>query len=306
MAMTAGQFLALMEPGLDKIWHDAEATPPTQYSSIFNVGSLDELFREEAKMTGFGALQEQAEGAPLTYDEAIAPITKRYDYVVHALGYKVTDKLIRNEKYGEVRKFEADLRAAAEDDVELFAFAMLNNATSATEFSGFDGLALASTAHTRMDGGATQSNRPSSLGSLSLANLKSAVIQFRKWKTERGRPAVYKPKTLIIPPDLEMDAIEILGSSDKPQLGTVGSAGDDRNAINWVGRFGLNYKVVDYLTSTTFWALVGDKHDLNILWRFRPETGSEVDFDTETIKRKVRQGFARGFGEWKGFYLGNT
>ncbi len=297
MAMTAGQFLALCEPNLSKIWHDAETQRPTEFTGIFNVDSMPHMYHEEAKMSGFGALQTQPEGGSIVYDEAIAPVKIRYDYTVRALGYKITDKLVRDERYSEVSKFESDLKRAAEDDVEQFAFALLNYATTTT-FTGFDGLALASTAHTRMDGGSTQANRPTTLTTLSLSALKSSVIQFRKWTNERGRPAVFRPKTLIIPPDLEMDAIEILGSELKP-----GTANNDTNAIR---RFGLDYKVVDYLTSTTFWALVADKHDLNFKWKFRPEVGSEVDFDTDTIKRKVRQAFARGFGEWKGYYQGNT
>lgn len=298
MAMTMGQFLVLAEADLSKIWHDEGTPRPLQHQSVFNVGSMDGLYHREAKMAGFGALQEQGEGQPLEYDDAIAPTTIRYDYVVRALGYKITEKLWKNDKYGETRKLERDLRRAADDDVESFCFALLNYANTTTIATGFDGLALASTAHTRMDGGATQANRPAVLEALSLSALQTAVIQFRKWKNDRGRPFVHKPKKLIIPADLEMTAIEILGSELKP-----GTANNDTNAIR---RFGLDYLVVDYLTSTTFWALLSDGHDLNVKWRFRPETGSEIDFDTETIKRKVRQGFARGFGEWRGFYLGNT
>ena len=58
----------------------------------------------------------------------------------------------------------------------------------------------------------------------------------------------------------------------------------------------------NYLTSTTAWFLQADRHDLNWFWAFRPETGMEEDFKTEDILRKVRQGYAYGFGEWRGIY----
>jgi hypothetical protein len=99
---------------------------------------------------------------------------------------------------------------------------------------------------------------------------------------------------LVVPPDLMFVARELLGSEMKP-----GTANNDINALR---DFGLTFKVVDYLTSTTAWFLLGDNHDLNFLWRFQPESGSEVDFDTDDIKRKVRQGYAVGFGEWRGTY----
>jgi len=78
------------------------------------------------------------------------------------------------------------------------------------------------------------------------------------------------------------------------------------NTTNVLTRFGLNLHVSRYITSDTFWALVGDKHDMNLLWAKRPEAGSTVDFETEEIKRKVRQGYSRGHGEWVGFFLGQT
>lgn len=295
MAMNAGQFLMLLEPGLAKVWHDEDAVAASQYSQYLNVSSLDELYIEEAKMTGFGPLQAQGEGEALTYDEVIAPISKRWDYTDYALGYKVTDKLVRNERYGQVEKMEGDLRRSADDTTETFASAILNYAHNTTVATGFDSLALASAAHTRLDGGAVQSNYANT--ALSLTALQDAIVAFRRIRNDRGRLTPMKPRTLIIPPELEMTAIEILGSELKP-----GTANNDTNAVT---RFGINYKVVDYIVSPTFWALTADKTDLRFAWRYKAETGSEVEFDTNTIKRKVRQGMLRGFGEWRGFYLGN-
>lgn len=302
--MTAGMFLRLCEPHLAKVWFDEGQQRPLQYASVFNVGSLDELYIEEAKMTGFGQLQPQGEGEAIQYDEAIAPITKRWDYVDYALGYKVTDKLVRNERYGQVQKLEGALKKSADDTTETFAFALLNYADATTIATGFDGLALASAAHTRMDGGPTQSNSLNT--ALSLAGLQDGIIAFRKLKNDRGRPEVKSPKKLYIPADLMLTAEELLQSPMKPSLSIVGAAGDDRNAINVVGRYGLTPEVLDYLTSSTWWALVSPEHDLRFAWRYKAETAREVDFDTNSIKNKVRQGMLRGFGEWKGFLLGHN
>jgi hypothetical protein len=300
--MTAGQFLTLMEPGLDKVWHDEGTPRPLQYTQVFNVSSFDKLFIEQAKMAGFGPLQPQGEGENVIYDEAIAPITKRWDYEVYALAYRITDKLIRNEQYGQVELLERDLRRSADDTTETYAMAILNNAHNTTIASGFDGLALASNAHTRLDGGATQDNYGDA--ALSLTALNDMLIAFRKLKNDRGRPFTYSPRKLFIAADLMLTAEELLGSELKPRVTTV-SGSDDRNAINVVGRFGLQPIVLDYLTSTTFWAAVADKHDLRFAWRFKAEIDNTVDFENNTIKRKTRQGMLRGFGEWRGFYLGN-
>jgi len=205
----------------------------------------------------------------------------------------VTERMRINELYGQVARFERDLMSAVQYDQEVAGFGLLNNGFGTTN-TGFDGLALFSTAHTRLDGGSTQANRPSSDNALALAALHDAVIAFEKFVGERGRPQIIIPQTLVIPPDLRFVARELLGSTQKP-----GSADNDINALRDAG---LTAKVVHYLTSTTAWFLLGDNHDLNWLWKFRPQSGSETDFETEDIKRKVRQAYATGFGEWRGTY----
>jgi hypothetical protein len=296
--MTAGQFRLLLEPGLSNIWFDPYPLAPSEIEALLNVRDFQKVTETDAKMTGFGDLQTQDEGQGIIYDEAIPPITRDYDFTIRALGYKITEKLQDWELYGQIMKFEQGLREAAEYDTQTFGFALLNNATNTTVSAGFDGLALASTAHTRLDGGATQANRPTTLGALSVSTLQTALTQFNKWNNDRGRPIVTRATTLVVPPDLEFSAHEILDSQMRPD-----TANDTINVLN---RYGLKVHVSRYLSSSTFWCLLGAKHDINLLWAKRPEVGSEVDFETDNIKRKVRQGYGRGHGEWYDFYLGNS
>jgi len=299
MAQTMQQFIRLADPDLDSIWHEDEPLVEEQYSKVFNVESMDKLYRREAEMAGFGPLVQIAEGAPVTYDQAIAPRERRYDFVTRGLGYQITRKLWQNDRYGEVMQFEADLRRADQDDTETFAFALVANATGTTVSAGFDGLALASTAHTRLDGGATQANRPTSLTALSLTALEDAAIAFSKFVDHRGRPFRSVPQTLLIPVDLALVANEILASSMNPD--TTNNA---TNAIRNV--YNISPMATRYITSTTYWALMGDMHDINVIWRNRPVQNSETDFDTENIKRKTFKDIARGHGRWYGYYQGQT
>jgi hypothetical protein len=296
--MTAGQFLLLLETGLSNVWFDPYPIAPAEIEGLVNVRDMQKATETDAKLTGFGDLQTQGEGASIIYDDAIAPITRDYDFTVRALGYKITEKLMEWDLYGQVIKFEQGLRESAEHDTQTFGFGLFNNATTTTVSSGFDGLALASTAHTRLDGGATQANRPTTLAALSVSSLQNALIQYKRWNNDRGRPIISQPKILLVPPDLEFTANEILDSQLRPDTAN--------NTVNVLNRAGLEVRVSRYIPSTTFWALLGDKHDINLLWSKRPVSGSEVDFDTDTIKRKVRQGYARGHGEWTGYYQGNT
>jgi hypothetical protein len=293
------EFLTLADADLDEIWHEEEMPQESVYSRVMTVGSMDDLYKRDAKMAGFGPSIEISEGGDVTYDEAISPVTRRYDIVKRGLGYKITDKLWMNDRYGEVRQFEGDLRRADDDDTETFFMGIFNNATGTSVSTGFDGLALVSTAHTRMDAGATQANRPTTLVALSIAALEDAVIAFTKFLDERGRPFRSIPQTLLTVPDLVLTVEEILGTVLRPK-----TADNTTNALR--NLFDLTPVVSHYLTGTSYWSLTGDRADINALWRMRPVQDSEIDFDSDTIKRKNTKWMARGHGEWRSHYQGNT
>jgi hypothetical protein len=298
MAMTMTEFLTLAEADINSIWHEDEERYPEQYSRFMNIVNLNELYLREGKMAGFGSFREIPEDGDVTYENAIPPVTKRYDLVKRGLGYKITEKLWKFDKYGEVKKFERDLKTADQDDTESFMFGIFNNATATTVATGFDSLALASTAHTRLDGGATQANRPTVLTALSLTSLQDAIIAMRNATDDRGRPIKNDPAKLLIALELEMVAEEILGSAMRPDTAN--------NATNAVRKYGVAAESSPYLTSATFAALLGKKHDIKAIWNQRPMQKSEVVFDSDTIKRKSTKWLGRGFGHWYGFHLLNS
>ena len=295
MAVTAQQFALFLEPKLSNVWHDAFEADPSKFDQVFNIRDMNKNTITDAEMAGFGALQAQADGAEVVFDDPIAPTSHEYTYIVRALGYQVHERMRINDLYGEIDRLERDLADSAKDDAETSAWSVLINGFGTTN-TGFDGLQLFSTAHTRLDGGTNQSNRPSTDEALSLSALHNAIIQMKKWVNHRGRPRVHNPKQLIIPSDLIITADELLDSTLKP--------GTANNDINVITKFGIQPMEVEYLnaSSSTAWFLIADKHDLNWFWRFRPQTGMEVEFKTETILRKVRQAYAFGFGKWEGTY----
>lgn len=294
MASTAAEFALFLEPKLSNIWHDAFPAEASVYSKVMNIRDMNKNTITDAKMAGFGNMQNQPDGDSVTYDNPIAPISKSYTYAVRALGYKVHERLWMNDLYGEVEAFEEDLKDSAKDDIETSGAAVYNGAFSTT-FTGFDGLALCSTSHTRLDGGTVQSNRPATDEALSLAALHNGIISIKKWRNDRGRPRVHNPSKLLVPSDLIITAHELVSAELQP--------GTALNTKNVLGRFGIDTIVEwKYLTSTTAWFIVCDKHDVNFLWRYRTKSATETDFDTDTMKRKVRHAYTRGFGEWRGVY----
>lgn len=299
MTIVRSQFQVLLEPKISNIWNEAYPQRAVEYTAFVNVRTTGKATVTDYKMTDFGALRLKGEGEAVQYDDPISGPQKTYTPVRFALGYKVTREMRKHDLYGQIDRLERALIKSAVDLQEVTAAYLLNNAfgtTSADGFSatGFDGLGLCSTAHTRLDGGANQRNRPSTDADLSPSSLQNALIDFENYKDDRGRPSLIRPKLLIISPEDKFTAKEILESEYKP-----GTANNDINALKGEG---LSFMVSHYKTDTDAWFLIGDQHDLNYIWDERPRNDSEEDFDTEVLKHKVVEGMFVGFGEWRGVW----
>lgn len=302
MTINRNQFPLLLEPKLSNIWNEAYPNYPVEWPQMFNTRTSQKAQTTDYKMTDFGTLRYKAEGEDVSYDEPINGPTKVYTPVTYGLGYKVTAEMRRHELYGQIDRLENALLKSAVDNQETLAALILNNGFSATapagsdgySATGFDGLALFSTAHTRLDGGATQGNRPSADVDFGLTAVQNMVIAFHTLKDDRGRPQQIRPRLLIIHPNDIMTAREIINSELKP-----GTANNDINALR---EDNLSFMVSHYLTDGDAWFARADVHDASFVWDLRPETSMDTDFDSEDLKRKVLQAAATGFGEWRGWY----
>ena len=302
MTFTRAQAVLLLEPKISNWWHEGYPKRDVEYTSFCNIRVTKKATVTDAKMTGFGNLRLKGEGENIVYDDPIMGQSKAYTAVRKALGYKITQEAIDHDLYGQVEKFESDLMDSAIYDQEVSGHLLLNNGfgtTDADGFSatGFDGLALFSTAHTRLDGGTNLRNRPSTDISLGVTALQAALVDFRVQSlNDRGRPQKIRPKLLIVGPNDTFTARELLQSEYKP--------GTANNEINALREDALSFMISDFLTDSNAWYLFGDQHDCNFIWDTKPRGGMLADgdsgFDAEVIKRKVVQGYVVGHGEWRG------
>jgi phage major head subunit gpT-like protein/phage head maturation protease len=94
---------------------------------------------------------------------------------------------------------------------------------------------------------------------LSLASLKTATAGFRKLTDPDGNPLGIQPRVLLVPPELEITAAELMTSA----LLISGNTTKEPNANVLQGR----YRVVvsNYLTSASTWWLAADAADLPAL-----------------------------------------
>ena len=299
MTMTRAQFLLLLEPKLSQINFDDQQKRATEFTKFYNRRTANKATVTDYNMTGFGSPSLKGEGQPTAADDPINGNTKIYQPVRFGLKYGVTDEMASHELYGQVTKLEAALVEAINDHQEQLGALIWNNGfgtTNADGFTatGFDGLALFSTAHTRLDGGATQRNRPSTDADLGVTALQAALVDIENWKSHRGRPVMFKAQTLFISPEDQFTAEELLGSEYKP--------GTANNEVNALRKFGLNYTVLHYKTDTDAWIIQCDKHDCNWI----DEKAFAVDQwdakDEMVTYRRGLYGAVAGHGEWYGVY----
>lgn len=300
MTVNRAQFTAFLEPILRNIKSDADYPHvPRVGLSLYNVGSSKKAAETDFQWAGLGDFQVKNEGGPITYTDPLSRGTKVYRHVRRGSGYQITQEMLDHDQFAEIRKLEMELQNAGDDDVEVQAFLLLNNGFVTTDSggftaTGFDSLALFSTAHTRVDGGTNQANKPTTDASLDWTSLANGVVQFMSWRDNRGRPIQSVPRRLICHPNDVMTAKELLKSMGKP--------GTPNNEINALQDWSLDLVTSLYLTDVNGWFLQGSQHDANWFWDVQPRTGSEDDWEKEIVKRKRVQGWSNGHGDWPGWY----
>jgi hypothetical protein len=304
MTVTRQQFLSLLEPKLRHIRSDQDFP---RFETIYS-----QFYRETAKSTkatetvynraGLDDFSPKAEGGLITYTDPIDGSELAFTHARRSNGYKITQEMLDHDQYNEIVKLERDLQIAGDEDIEVAGHTLFNSGFATTDDSnigfvaaGYDSLAYFSTAHTRLDGGATQQNRPSTDADLGVGPLGDAVIQFSLWRDHRGRRVRAQPNVLVVHPNDGLTARELLGSTLKP-----GTANNELNVFN-----GMSIQVIEspYLTDTDAWFLLDTRTmDTMWFWDVNPRTAMEDDFDMEVIKRKRVHGFSMGHGEWFGAY----
>jgi len=307
MTVTRQQFLSLLEPKLRDIRNDQDFPRyPRIWTRYFKeVASSKKATETIYNRAGIGDFSPKVEGGLISYTDPISGSELQFTHVRRSNGYKITQEMLDHDQYGEIVKLERDLQIAGDYDIEVAGHLLLNsgfgttnNADQGFVAAGFDGLALFSTAHTRLDGGATQRNRPSVDVDLSWGGLADAVLQFRLWRDHRGRQVMASANALVIHPNDTFVAKELLAPGGKP-----GTANNDINSLTGEGLTQDSVIASPYITDSDSWYLFDTRvMDTRWFWDVQPRTAMEDDFDMEVVKRKRVHGYSSGHGEWFGTY----
>lgn len=293
MPVGRASLAVLLSPRFRKVYLETGEERPTEYTMVFNQPEMGWNPVEDLQISGLGTAQSMPEGESFTIDRPILGGTRSYEAVPFGLGFEVTYPMWEDEKYGIMDEEAKLLARASRNRMEIDAWSVLNNAFT-TGFNGFDGLPLCHTAHTRIDGGATQANRPSPDVGLSQTGLQAMFLRYEDMKDHRGLPRLMNPSMLVIPPALKFTARELLGSVQKPYTSD--------SEVNALMDEDISYMVAHYLTSATAWFSLAAKgvHDLNFFVRTQPIYDAFDDHRTKNAIFTVWQRHIPGFGDWQG------
>lgn len=286
------QFQDELDPAIRQIFFDKYDQEPQVMPMIFNVMTSNRDSETDSATTGFGKLEQTSELGALDYEDPVKMYRTVYTHLKYTKGFKVSQELVEDDQNNVIKRMPAALSKSVAYTTEYWGASVLNNAFSTSYTSYGDGKPLASTSHTRADGGTAQSNASATGVVLSETNLETLRLQLEKHLNDKGEIVNFKADTLVIPVDLRKTAQILTESSMRP-----GTANNDVNVYDGV------FKVIPwrYLTSTTAWFLMDkSNHMLNWFWRVRPEFKSDYSFDADAALYKVRVRFSYGWSDWRG------
>lgn len=287
MTMTRSAFLSLMAEGLRDVFFEQYNAMPMVYKDIYDVKSSKKRKEDYQDIVGIGMLDQKDEGESITYADASEGYTKSFIHTSWAKGIRATRELIDDDQYSVIAKRSQLLARSANYRKEYEHAKLFNNATATTYFTGQDTLALLSTAHTCAGSGANFSNYSASTA-LSVTSLDTAFAAIRRYTDENGLLINLEPAVLLIPPELERTAYQILNST--------GLSGTANNDANWYkGR--LKVVTWKFITDTDRWFVLVPKSDLAPISfdRVAVEFERDSDFDTKDLKMSAYTRFSNGF-----------
>lgn len=274
--VTQGDIGRLLQDGVAAVAQvDYDQYAPI-YSQIFDVEGSDKAYEVDVSMSGMGIASLKPEGSAVGLSGERQLYTTIYQNKVYAIGTSITYEAIKNNQYEKMMEKSGRMIARSlREAQEVVSHDHINNGYDSNYAIG-DGLALFSTAHVLKTG--TFSNMRSVYAELSEASLEDACIAIGKYTDPAGLRINMKTSGLLVPVDLEFEAIRILNS--QLQNDTANNA---INALRSSGRFKKGIIATPYLSDTGAWNVLTECMDGG---KFYERVGMEMradNSDTSTL-----------------------
>lgn len=278
----------------------------SQISANYRELDSARAFEEHIGVGQFGSAGWNFEDSGrVQYDEREKGFKTTWTHTEFAKGFMVQRKLIEDNLTQIAFDRAENLGDSAFRKREKDAAALFNNAftDSGTDDSGFpiagaDAVGLCSTAHPYSPADSTTQSNEGTY-SLTKANVQTVRTAMMKFLDDRGDVLSVMPNVLLVPPELEDDALVIARSTLDPT--------NANNAVNTqAGRFTV--RPWFYLTDANAWFMIDSgRQKKDLIWydRIPLEFGREEDFDTFQQKFRAYMRYSRNWRDYRWVYGNN-
>jgi hypothetical protein len=242
----------------------------------------------------FGQVPIKAEGAPVTYEDLGAGFDSTYQADSYELAFRASKEALDDEQEEVVSDAARALGSSMAYTYDVDHANLFNNGFSSS-VTGPDGVSLFSTSHPLIGGG-TSPNRPATDGDLSVGQLRVAINDIANTKDDAGKIVHWRAKVLLVPYNAKWLAMELLGSELRADVAD--------NALNAFKDDGLTVVATPYLTDANAFFLLSEpsKHNVRTYWREKPNVLHDWDFETSSMKVKIRARWKKNWSDWRGVY----
>ena len=295
MAISRGQLVKELEPGLNALFGLEYKRYENQHAEIFDTENSDRAFEEEVMLSGFANAQVKAEGSGVSFDEAQETFTARYTHETVALAFAITEEAIEDNLYDRLAsRYTKALARSMSNAKQVKAVEPLINGFGT--FKTGDGVALFSGSHPTVAG--TFSNTLATAADLNETSLEQSMIDIAAMTDERGLRVAARGVKMLIPSKLQFTAERLMKSQ-----GRTGTADNDINAIVSMGMVPQGYRVNNYLTDDdAFYILTDVPNGMKMFNRAPLNTAMEGDFDTGNVRYKARERYSFGVSDPRGIF----
>ena len=297
MAISRGQLVKELEPGLNALFGLEYNRYENQHAEIYTTESSDRAFEEEVMLSGFAQAQVKPEGSGVAFDNAQETYTARYSHETVALAFSITEEAIEDNLYDQLSsRYTKALARSMANTKQVKAVSPLSNGLPSGSFTSGDGVSLFNTAHPTIAGNVK--NTLSTAADLNETSLEQSLIDIAALTDERGLKIAARGVKMIIPSELQFTAERLMKSA-----GRVGTADNDVNAIASMGMIPQGYRVNNFLTDTDAFYIITDvPNGMKYFERSPIKTAMEGDFDTGNVRYKARERYSFGVSDFRGIF----
>jgi hypothetical protein len=298
MAISRGQLVKELEPGLNALFGLEYKRYENQHAEIYVTETSDRAFEEEVMLSGFANASVKPEGSGVVFDNAQETYTARYTMETVALAFAITEEAIEDNLYDRLasRYTKALARSMANTKQIKAVDPLLNGLPSVGTFTSGDGSSLFATNHPTIAG--TVSNTLTTQADLNETSLEQSLIDIAKLTDERGLKIAARGVKMIVPSENQFNAERLMKSQ-----GRTSTADNDINAIVSMGMVPQGYRVNNFLTDPDAFYIITDvPNGMKYFERTPIRTAMEGDFDTGNVRYKARERYRFGVSDYRGIF----